>query len=621
MLGLILATSAIAQDHLGVRITTEGILAIMKVAIDRNLARLNSGTIPIPDKLYEGKIKKQDLMSNPVVQVLNEISDIDLTRDLPYYFQTVGVKALGNLDRKTLKITVKPVDKKKFLLTVSGNINKVELTAKRINLCEDKIGKKCGNGLQANFINPSIKLDQSGPSISLEAQFEIDISGLHFKMSLKSLKHNLASETKRPKLIINLEDLVIPSIVVVINGERAELDTSHLKEKLLSEDKKRFLSEKILDYVAEYASKDLVTLVNDYFKRVSVQNSWRVLEYRRPIDESVLYAKPYIAQRDATYVAPSPLTRELTRASEEELKLARDMFESMMLDLLDMIRSAQVDLGVTSVIASDSKMLDVGLQTSMNINGRSYIPLSTVGNSSLKLAPIGFTASTDHVQVAISEPLLNSILDAGNRVGIVRYITDFFADNPAFKVTDAKVHFAANGRIHLVAMSEVDLDKAPAEDVGEWFEYKLGSLIEHFSKCSMMMPNGVYVLKPGCKKPIIKFPVQLEIAMAIVEENMEPVLKMVVLTPFASDISLKNDYGYPSNYERLVDRVQKGVTAALKDGFKDLINQSHTIPVGDMIDAKGVKFKLKNVSVVNRSHLLIGADIEEFDIETLRNKK
>lgn len=621
-----------AQEHLGLRLGQEGILSILKLAIDQNIKRLEEGTLKVPSKLYDVTIKKEQLLRNPVVSIINDISDINLKKDLKFYVYNSDLSVKSRLNRKSLKLNIVKINEQKFEFSIEGQLNLVELNADEIVVCEKKRGKRCGDGLNVSFSKPSVKLDQNSAPIKLTAVFVIDLSGNELKVSFKELKNNLLSKPG-PVIIPDIAEILVPPMFLTINGQRTEIeiDRKKLKEQLLAKEIKQFLSQKTLEFAAEYAAKDLVVILNKYLKEVIVPTGFDVFNYQNDQYYRELYAKPYIAVRDNTYVAPSAQEvyfRSLSERQEE----AQNVFDMMMSDLSKIIRSAKFSLHLKN-FKTDTKNVDLSFLTNFMINEIGFYPGTTIGNSATPLATIQYPIANDHLQMAISEPLLNSFLDAASRLKIIEKAIDQVVGDPSFSVKGARVHFTEAGTINIIALSEFDLSEVTSEyddnesvlyNIGKYFETQLGKILQKVSDCASVrvLPYGSVVVVPkGCRKPIFKFPLQLEVRPWLEQnENNETVLAFRVENPFQNDMNFKNQYGYPSNFNLLVDKVQKGVISGFREKLSEVIGQTYRVPLNEYLEHDSVKFKLKRVAVLKKSHLIIGADIDKVDLNELRKK-
>jgi hypothetical protein len=621
-----------AQEHLGLRLGQEGILSILKLAIDQNIKKLEEGTLKVPSKLYDITIKKEQILKNPVISIINDISDINLKKDLKFYVYNSDLSVKSRLNRKSLKLNILKINEQKFEFSIEGQLNLVELNADEIVVCEKKKGKKCGDGLNVSFSQPSIKLDQNSSPIKLTAVFVINLSGNELKVSFKELKNNLISKPG-PVIVPDIAKILLPPMFLTINGQRTEIqiDRKKLKEQLLAKEIKQFLSQKTLEFAAEYAAKDLVVILNKYLKEVILSTGFDVFNYQNEQYYNELFAKPYLAVRDNTYVAPSAQEvyfRSLSERQEE----AQNVFDMMMSDLSKIIRSAKFSLHLKN-FKTDTKNVDLSFLTNFMINEIGFYPGTTIGNSSTPLAAIHYPVANDHLQMAISEPLLNSFLDAASRLNIIEKAIDQVVGDPSFSVKGARVHFTEAGTINVIALSEFDLSEVTTEyddnesvlsNIGKYFETQLGKILQKVSDCASVrvLPYGSVVELPkGCRKPIFKFPLQLEVRPWLEQnENNETVLAFKVENPFKDEMNFKNQYGYPSNFNLLVDKVQKGVISGFKEKLSEVIGQTYRVPLNEYLEHDSVKFKLKRVAVLKKSHLVIGADIDKVDLNELRKK-
>ena len=217
-----------AQEQLAVRINEQGILKVLRMAIQYNTASKADRTVSIPQNIYKFTIPKSKISSVPIIPIINEISDLNLNKDIDFYLNASEIKVTGNVDVKSLKTTILNSTSSGFDLRISINLSEIAITAPKLTLCEDRIAgtKKCGSGLQASISNVSIKT-YSRPVV-VSVLLRVKTSGNVARVSVRSVDSNLDDKIS-PKLNIGIGSVTVPRIAVVINGQESELDTSRLK--------------------------------------------------------------------------------------------------------------------------------------------------------------------------------------------------------------------------------------------------------------------------------------------------------------------------------------------------------------------------------------------------------
>jgi hypothetical protein len=222
-----------AQEQMALRLNDKGIMKILQMAVRYNTATKEARTIVIPQNIYKFNIPKARLVSNPIIPVINQISDLNMNRDLDFYFNTTDIKIQGNVEAKSLKSTIFNSSDSGFDVKLSLNISQVVVTGPRLSLCEDKQKntKNCGSGLKASLTD--LKIITSGRPVVITMILRLRSNGKVARVTVRSVESNLEGSSA-PNLDISFKALEIPRIAIVINGQESELDTSKLKDEILN---------------------------------------------------------------------------------------------------------------------------------------------------------------------------------------------------------------------------------------------------------------------------------------------------------------------------------------------------------------------------------------------------
>ena len=212
----ILSVQAFAQEQMAVRINEQGIMKILELVVKYNSSSKEGKTFVIPQDIYKFTIPKKTFEKNPIIQVANQISDLNLTKDLDFYFNTSDIKVSGKVDPKSLKTEISNSHSNGFDLKLSLNIPSVILKGDRLALCETRLGqtKKCGEGLKATLNEVSIS---TIGVLKMNAVFRIQTDKEVVRIKLLSVESNL-EKPDAPTLDINFKSIVIPKISILISG-------------------------------------------------------------------------------------------------------------------------------------------------------------------------------------------------------------------------------------------------------------------------------------------------------------------------------------------------------------------------------------------------------------------
>ena len=95
--------TAKAQEQMALRLNEQGIMKVLKMAVQYNTSNKESRTVVIPKDIYKFTIPKSKSSTNPIIPIVNEISDLNLNRDLDFYLNTSDIKVDGNVDINSIK--------------------------------------------------------------------------------------------------------------------------------------------------------------------------------------------------------------------------------------------------------------------------------------------------------------------------------------------------------------------------------------------------------------------------------------------------------------------------------------------------------------------------------------
>lgn len=572
-----------AQEQMAVRLNEKGMMKILQMAVQYNTGERASSSIVIPQNIYKFTIPQKALKSNPIIPVVNEISDLNLNRDLDFYLNTSDIRVNGNIDAKSLKTTISNSNDRGFDLTVSLSLPKITVTGPRLSLCEDKQrnSKNCGSGLKATLNNLSIST--LGRPVSLVAKLRLRTDGNVARVSVVSVDSNLEGKGS-PSLDINFRSIDIPKISIVIDGQETELDTSRLRGEILK--RKAFLASKLIAFAGDFIANDVAEMVNVYLVNKEVATSYQI--YRRDNSGSFNeFLKTDIPGRNGTFV------RAPVIANARDQK--KDPMTVMMGQISDVIRNAQVGIALKKIATPSNKDIELSGVLNLMLNNRNMNVRNTLGNSNKPLPALDLSAHRNHdLNLAISEPLINGALDVVNSTGLFNEMMASVSDVKGFSIKSIKLHFYHDRAIIGVVNAQVDLKKLQASGPTSWVKNKIAAHLERNNN-----------------NAVIYFPI--EVMMVPVFKTLPnggAGLDLRVLSPF-NYVNLPNRYNYPTNVPEMTDTVKDGVMEQLKEALGQYMNQTYSVDLTKFLNQAGVEFKPKSISINQASYLLLNLDIAD----------
>lgn len=588
---LMFSSLVLAQEQVTLRLNEGGLMNIMQLALKYNTGTAGSRTVVIPQSLYKFTIKQKDLAANPIIQVVNDISNLNLTKDVNFYLHTSDIKVTGVVDSKSLSTTISNSRADGFDVKLSINLSKVTVNGSSMSLCEDKQPKykKCGSGLKATV--SSLKITTLNRPVILTANLRVSVKKNKASVKVLSVASNL--EGKNPPTVdIAFGDLTIPRIAIVINGQETELDTSKLKGEIL--ERKAFLGKKLLAFAGDFIAEDLAEMLNVYLK--DTQFSTTVQVYRRDEPTSYFdeldYEENY--QRvaiDNTYVR-KPIVMGNIGSNKLPQRGPGDVLEEQ---IADIIRSAQVSLSLKSLTTPGNKDIQLAGVVSMMLNGSTITVQNRLSNKPATLPALNLAPFRGHdINMVISEPVVNGALNLINKTGLFQELFENLAAVKGFSVDGIQIHFAKDRTLKAVVMAEIDLNKVASDGFGGWLRKQWAAYRERNN-------NGAKIY----------FPLEVTIIPSVVSRKDGGVgLQLYVKSPFTNN-TLNNSFGYPSNIAAMKSEVKSGVIAEIKKGLGDHTNKTYNFDITKFLNQSGVVFKPKGISFEQGAYMLINLDIAD----------
>jgi hypothetical protein len=603
LLVLLLTFSSLsfAQEQLTVRLNEQGLMKVLQMALKYNTGTTGSKTVVIPSNLYKFTIKQSQIAKNPIIAIVNEISNLNMNKDLPFYLHTSDIKVSGTVDQKSLSAKISNSSASGFDLRLSINLPSITVTGSSMSLCEDrqKNVKKCGGGLKTSI--KSLKVNTKLYPFILTVNMRLSLKKSVASVKVLSVASNLEAASKAPKLDINFGSMEVPPISIVINGEETELDTSRLRDEVL--ERKDFLAKKLIAFAADFITSDLAEMINVYLANTSVNTSWTV--YRQDAPEITFdeldYNRYYTHPVDATYVKPPVLYVTPSRASFNTKSPSQLMEEQ----ILEIIKSAEIELSLKSMTTPANKDVQLAGKISMMLNNSNINVLNRLGNRPVTALPVLNLANhrANDLNLAISEPVINGALDLINKTGLFQELFENTNPPRGFSLKNLQIHFAKDKTLKAIINAEIDINKTDTDGFGGWIKKQWAVFRERNN-------NGAKIY----------FPLQVSITPSVINTSTGAVLKLYVKSPFSGS-TLINSYGYPSNVANMKSEVRSGIMDELKKGLGEHVNKSYTVDVTKFLNQSGVVFKPKNITFEQGAYMLINLDITDIKFSSLNPTK
>jgi hypothetical protein len=591
---LLLCGQVFAQEQMAVRLNENGILKILKMAIKYNAATRGGQTVIIPQNTYKFTIPKAELESNPIIPIVNEISDLNLNNDLTFYLNTSQIKIEGKVDLKSLKASIFNSHDNGFDLRLTISLPQITMNGAMLSLCEDKhrYNNTCGDGLKATL--NQLHITTASRPVVLTAVLRMRTDGKVARVSVRSVDSNLEGETS-PDLDINFDSIDIPRIAIVIDGQETELNTSELRNEILN--RKTFLGKKLLSFAGDYIANDVAEMINVYLINKKIATSYQVYRKDQPVAFNEFIREQNFFPADKTYVRKHVIPLEF---------MQKDPMNSVMEQISDVIKNAQVDIALKKITTPKNKDVELAGILNFILNGKKIKVRNTLGNSNRPLPALNLAANRNHdINLAISEPLINGALDVANSTNLFQEIFEMISPVKGVSIRSVKLHFHGNTSLVAVINARIDLRKIEAENVRSWFENKIGAWLERNNNNS-----------------IIYFPIEVAVIPDFKKlANGGTGLDLRVLSPFDS-ISLPNRFNYPSNVPDMKDVVKNAVMSKLKIHLEPYFNRTYpNVDLSKYLNQAGVEFLPKSITINQGAYLLMNLDLVDIKFDSKNPNK
>ncbi len=582
-----------AQDQLLLRVNEKGILNILKLAIQYNTSSKGSHRVVIPRDIYKFSLKKEKLLSNPFVPVLNEISDLNFTKDLDFYLYTSDVSITGYLDSSSLKSEILNPRDNGFDLKLSLKFPKVEIGADSLSICEKskKEGLGCGPGLKASLTQLKI-ITQTKPLL-ISVILRVRTDGNYARVFVRSVKSNLEDATS-PEIDVNFKNLDVPEVAVSVDNQDIPLDTSNLKDEVLK--RKKYFARNLLSFAGEFMANDLAEMMNVYLINKKVDTNHEIFhrDYKVPRFNDYTTHGLSEVQIDNTYVR--------TNFSKNVTVVAPNPFDQIMKELSQIIKTARFGISLSRISTPLKKDIELAGLLNLSLNGESLKFQNTLRNSNTPLPLQDLNHLREHdISMAISEPLLNSILDVANSTDLFQDVLDKISYISGFKIKNTRIHFKGNDNLIAVVNVEIDLKKLSPQNLKSWFKYNIASWMERNNN-----------------NAIIYFPVEIPITpiFKMLPDNSSAI-DLRIGSPFNSK-SLPNTFKYPSNVSEMTSTVREGVMEELREEIEPFLNKKYQIDVSRFLNRSGVVFVPRSFAIRQEAYFMMSLDILDINFNSMK---
>lgn len=573
----------LAQQQLAVRLNEQGILKILKMAVKYNSSSKDASTLIIPSNLYALMIPKSKIVDNPIVPIVNEISDLKLNSDIEFFLSNSDIRITGEIDQESLKTQLLNSHDQGFDIKLSLSIPGLAIDGEYLAICEDRLidQSSCGEGLKAKFKNVRVISRKSPIQLSTTLRLKTD-SGVA-RVSVLRVESNL-DHANSPELDITFDTLEVPKISIIVNGTETELNTSRLRNEIVK--RKDFLAQKLLSFASSFIANDLAEMLNVYLINKEVATSFEVFSRNNSgsFDEFLTGRQFPIQDKTVVKAALPPLESEHVETNP---------MLAMVDQISEIIRSAQLKVSLQKISTPGDKDIDFAGLVSFMLNGRHINVRNTLGNSSRSLPKLDFSeVSGSDINLAISEPLINGALDVANSTKLFQQILEKLAPIKGVSIRNVKLHFSGTESIVVVVNTRIDLKLLESKGFKSWVKNRIAVWLERNNNNSE-----------------IYFPIEVKVVPIFKTlPNGGTGLDLKVLSPFTGS-KLNNTFNYPTNVPAMTETVRDTVMKELQNPLEPHTNKTYSVDVTKFLNQAGVSFFPRKMTITQSAYLTLGLDI------------
>lgn len=546
-----------AQEQLALRLNEKGLLKILELGLKYNTSKTGTKSILIPQNVYKLKLPKDKILKNPIVAIVDRFTNINLQKDLPFYLKTSDIKIDGQADVHSFNAEIHNSSQDGFDLALELNLNKLGVVAKELWLCEVD---KCKNGLKAGF--NKIKIDLKKQVLKLRIALRIRTNEGNVQVMVLGAETNLNSIATN-KLGISLGNIIVPDISVIDEtGKEVKLDisTEAIKDKV--NEQKDFLSKKLLSFAADFIAHDLAGMLNRYLLNKKIQTSLKLLAHNEHDLEG----------------------QWLNVASDEAQKIINKIY--------DVVHQAEIGLSLSHLSAPENKDIELGGDIKLMLNKKLMTFKNTLSNSGRVLPELDLSAYRDnHINLAVSEPVINSVLDAIHETGLINKLAHENISIGGVDISSLKVHFTERHSLSVIANVTIDLSRMNTPNI-----------VSHAKKIA-----GQFLEKNRTDGKIF-FPIEIEVIPNFIKNPKGIGLYLEVLSPFEGG-HLINNFNYPSNLHLVTDTVKGIIFKNINSGIGKVTDKFYNIDLSNLLNKAGVEFRPKSISIEKQAYILLNLDI------------
>lgn len=592
----------VKKEHLALQVKGASLQKFILGALDTYKdSETQKLVFDIPAKKFDSTEKLDDAKFATAVDAIYELSGLDLSQPFNYNISSSTGTAKAFLINEDFKIVLTQASSNSFIIDLKGSIKDIEVAIGKISICEGKTCKK--DSLRADIKGASIK-QVPNTKLLLSGKIKVTINNQVASLEVQDFKTNLG-KSGGPQINVNFKEIITPAVSIIINGQATTMDTSKIKEIVLSY--KKDIAKKIVNTVAKVMKDKVASVANEYLKSKSISTQFNY-NYTQPKsipqtntnnDDDNYYEIPRGYEpmpRDNTYVAPVVMPAPKV-----------DLGKLMLNKFLSMIDSLGAGINLSKVQITNNNLF-VSMAPALILNGEKQIINNTIGhgnyarslgNISFKGAPAKFD-----IAVGISEAYINSVLDLAHKQKIFNALTTVTNDMSGIRVAKdgIKIHVANYNnvpRLFVVANLVIFLNEIKTESWKDWFLVKAAYLFDQLNST-----DGTYL-----------FPMEFEVQPQLLTVNGKKSVYLKVLSPVDLGDHLKNNFGYYSNLKNTYGKIRSELVNKIKEMTDDKLKGPILFPLDQYMTTSDVTINPLKIDVENSGHIVLYSEIKKFNLK------
>ncbi|MBI2604835.1 MAG: hypothetical protein HYW49_02020 [Deltaproteobacteria bacterium] len=591
------APRADLREHLGARLTPKGIRSLLNIVVSPYFKSGNQLEVVIPAQTISRKMELDTKEFGVLTDISKSLFGVDLTSGLPMHVRIAPTTISAAIGEQDFDVKIIEAGSSRIRLALEIEARGVAAQAKRITVCENADCKQ-SKGVRVDFDGVTIAQKSIGAPIRMSAAIDYVIRSGRGRFKITGVSSNLG-EPGGPLIEIGLGALKLPPVSIRVNAHEVSLDANALKQEILKH--KQAIAKEVLHDATAFIAEDLAELLNknvfsDLSNPTSVSGSFE----RSPPVSLPSPSLEWPADRlDPAHFQPAIPPQLLGETSESEkesalmriLRLARErVFRAFF-----RIAPAAVSIGSDGVLAvSADGELSVGTK-SLAVGTR-----LGHGNFAGTMETLRFESAPNkdyyHFAVAVSEPLVNGVLDLARSQGIIRNVLEGMPEYAGLICgkDGIRVHFRkVDGRPRVYVVLNLVLDVASKSFWGGVWEKWFGA-------------GGTFV-----------FPLELQFEPRIREHEMsvmmaanpalrQDVLELVAVNSPIRGMTLANTFGYPmTDFTQATETVRREFFSELSESIAPIVNGMVAVPIADLFRGSGLMATPSKFDVEPSGHLVV----------------